>query len=198
MPRIFLSLAVIAISLVAVALIYGLVGGDYNALSQELRTADDAARDGVLTRLEPVQRHVRVHMLIGILATLVAVLVQSIGITYFIGTGRWCKEVVTTYGLSDELTQRSTQLKREAFPFAMLGIATTLVIAAFGAAADPGTLRATTAKWVAPHYWASIVGIIVLAAALWRQTSALVKNQQLIDAVLEEVGQVRKARGLDG
>ena len=62
--------------------------------------------------------------------------------------------------------QQSTRLKREAFPFAMLGIAAVLTISALGAAADPGTLRETTASWVRPHYWAGIIGLCVVGCRL--------------------------------
>ena len=39
------------------------------------------------------------HMLLGAAAALMTVLVNSITITYFIGTSRWCKEVCETYQL---------------------------------------------------------------------------------------------------
>jgi hypothetical protein len=127
----------------------------------------------------------------------VTVLVQSIGVTYFIGTGRWCKEVVDAYGLDASLIDRSNRLKRAAFPFAMLGIAAVIVISALGAAADPGTLMETTSDWVAPHNWAAIIGFGVIAAALWVQASAIRRNQALIESILQHVKEVRQSRGLD-
>jgi hypothetical protein len=131
------------------------------------------------------------------LATLVAVLVHSIGITYFIGTGRWCKEVVEAYALDEAFLKEGTQLKRASFPFAMLGIATVLTVGAFGAAADPGTLRETTAAWVAPHYWAAAIGTAALGVALWMQAIAIRRNQDLIERVVSAVRDVRAARGLE-
>ena len=41
--------------------------------------------------LEPLQRRATWHRLFGILAALVALLVNSISVTYFIGTSRWCQ-----------------------------------------------------------------------------------------------------------
>ena len=138
MPRIFGSLSVFAVALLITNLVWGLIGGDYNGLSAKLRAAQDnisqassgsvaedqvAARDAVLLELAPVQQHVRIHMLIGILVALVTVMVQSIGVTYFIGTGRWIKEVGESYPISEEYTKRGTRLKRRAFPWAMMGMA---------------------------------------------------------------------------
>jgi hypothetical protein len=215
LPRIFFSLAVTSLVLIAATLIYGLLGGNYNGVSRQLREFQsarattqiatdntaaahpDEQMEAILAQLKPIQRHVRLHMLLGILASLVAVLVQSIGVTYFIGTGRWCKEVVEAYDFDASLVQQSTKLKREAFPFAMLGIAAVLTISALGAAADPGTLRETTASWVRPHYWASIIGLCVVAAALWTQASAIRRNQALIESILQRVKEVRQSRGLD-
>jgi hypothetical protein len=63
-----------------------------------------------------------VHRLSGVLAALLVVLVNSMAVTYFIGTGRWCREVVETYGLDPAYIDRSRTLKRRAFPFALLAM----------------------------------------------------------------------------
>jgi hypothetical protein len=212
LPRIFFSLAVTSLILIATALTYGLLGGDYNGISRQLRDLQSASaaaqndtaterfdekREAILARLKPIQNHVRIHMLLGILASLVSILVQSIGVTYFIGTGRWCKEVVEAYDFDGRLVQQSTKLKRQAFPFAMLGIAVVLTISALGAAADPGTLRETTANYVRPHLWAGMIGMGVVAIALWMQASAIRRNQALIESILQRVKEVRQSRGLE-
>lgn len=212
MPRIFASLSVFAIALLVGNLMFGLIGGDYNGLSARLRAAQDrigqadagtrteaspeAARDAVLAELVPVQQHVRIHMLIGILAALVTVMVQSIGVTYFIGTGRWVKEVCESYPLPEEYTVRGTQLKRRAFPWAMLGMAVVLLIACFGAAADPGTLRETTAAWVQPHLWSAVIGTALIAAALHLQWRYIGDQQSLIEEIVVAVHDIRVERGL--
>ena len=41
-----------------------------------------------------MQRGNRVHTLLGLLISVMGVLVNCLSVTYFIGTGRWCKEVV--------------------------------------------------------------------------------------------------------
>ena len=212
MYRIFGSLSLFAIGLLIVDLTLGLTGPDYNALSREYReqvqgesegparsARDEAADEALLAtrvRLEEAQQHVRLHILLGILAAVVTVLVQSVGVTYFIGTGRWCKEVVETYELDSVWTQRANRIKRRSFPWAMLGIGTVLAIAAFGAASDPGTLSETTAKWVTPHYWLGLVGTLVIAICLWFQAVSIARNQEVIEGILEAVREVRERRGL--
>ena len=152
MSRIFASLSVFALIFLILDLTIGLCGPDFNGLSAEYRqnaaaiagklegveplAAADA--DALRARLMAAKGYVRWHILFGILAAVATVLVQSVGVTYFIGTGRWCKEVVETYELDEDWVKRSNRTKRASFPWAMLGMSTVLAIAAFGAAADPG------------------------------------------------------------
>jgi len=138
-----------------------------------------------------------VHRLSGVLAALVVVLVNSLAVTYFIGTGRWVREVVEAYGLDDSLVQRSRRLKRGAFPFALAGMGAVVAIVALGGAADPASGRRGTQDWVTPH----LVGGIGLAAAIaWcfqAQVPAIRRQQDLIGDVMEAVRRERVARGLD-
>ena len=43
------------------------------------------------------------HKLMGIATAIMVMLVCSIAVTYFIGTSRWCREVVETYDLNGNL-----------------------------------------------------------------------------------------------
>src|SRR5437773_1347973 len=65
-----------------------------------------------------------IHFLVGLSAALFTLLVHCIIFTYFLGTGRWVKEVALAYQLPDESLPRLTrELKRRTFPpalFAML------------------------------------------------------------------------------
>lgn len=151
----------------------------------------------LLAELRRTQWHVRNHMLLGVFAAVVTALVQCVGVTYFIGTGRWFKEVVDAYALDAGIVTQSTRIKRSSFPFAMLGIASILLIAALGAASDPGTLHEHTDRWVEPHYWTAILGMTVIGFALYRQALAIQRNQQLIDDVMQQVHDARVARNLE-
>ncbi len=216
MTRVFLGLAAFSLAMLCFNLYLGLTGGDYNGVSAEYRATQaewsaartsidataatkDALRDRldmVTGRLRSVQERARLHILFGVLTALVTVLVNSLCVTYFIGTGRWCREVAETYQLSAEFDKRSSRLKRQTFPWSILGIATILAMAALGAAADPGTLRDSTATWVLPHLVAACAGTIVIGLAFWYQFLGIEKNFVLIADIMEEVRRVRVARGL--
>ena len=206
-----------AFILIAINLMLGLLAGDYNGGSAQLRekvqarelarkdrrtqpaeleklTADlDAAR----LEFEPVRKRTAWHRLIGILAALVGILVQCIAVTYFIGTARWCKEVVEAYGFEQDFVGRSASLKRKAFPWSLLGILTLLGIVSLGAAADPATLRSTTADWVVPHFWAAMLGTAVVVYCLIQQADKIHQNNGLVREITDAVTAERQRRGLD-
>jgi hypothetical protein len=139
-----------------------------------------------------------VHRLSGMFTALVVLLVNSMGVTYFIGTGRWCREVVETYRLDSGLVEQSKRLKRAAFPFAVAGMLAMVGIVALGGAADPGGGLAERSRgWVTWH----LVGGIGLAALIaWcfqAQLQPIREQHQLIETVMEAVRRERAARGLD-
>ncbi len=225
MSRIFGSLSITSLLLILLAMTYGLLNGDYNRIVRQLkqtqldgvRMPDDAVSSSpvdsaqtappggvppgmdsqLVAELRRVQWHARNHMLLGVFASVMTALVQCVGVTYFIGTSRWFKEVVDAYALDVGIVAESSRIKRSSFPFAMLGIATIVCVAAFGAAADPGTLRENTGQWVAPHYTAAIIGLCLIAFALYRQARAIQRNQELIDRVMRCVHDARVARHLE-
>src|SRR5262249_15392728 len=64
------------------------------------------------------------HFVLGLAAGTTALFVHCIVFIYFLGTGRWVKEVAIAYGIPDQpLPKLTRELKRKAFPpalFAML------------------------------------------------------------------------------
>jgi len=136
-------------------------------------------------------------MLLGSAAALVAVLVHSIAITYFIGTSRWCKEVCDTYDLPRELAARSTKLKRNTFPWALGGILAVITVVGLGAAADPsGANFQRSESFVLPHYLAALVGLVVLAIAFWVEITRIAENYTVIEQILAEVQRIRQKQNL--
>ena len=138
-----------------------------------------------------------VHRLSGILAALVVVLVNSMSVTYFIGTGRWCREVVETYRLPDIFILRSKAIKRRSFPFALFGMLSIIGIVALGGAADPAAGRSGSEAWVTPHLIGGIGLAGFIAFCFHAQRAKISEQQSLIEDVLGEVRAVRQARGLD-
>ena len=55
------------------------------------------------------QRWATIHRLSGVAAAISVVLVNSIVVTYFVGTSRWCKEVSETYELRLRLYAAATR-----------------------------------------------------------------------------------------
>ncbi|MFN9367771.1 MAG: hypothetical protein ACK6CT_03240 [Planctomycetia bacterium] len=138
-----------------------------------------------------------VHRLSGVLAALVVVLVNSMAVTYFIGTGRWVREVVEAYGLDAGLVERGRRLKRSTFPFALAGMLGVVAIVALGGAAEPATGRPGTRGWVTPHL---LGGLGIGAAIAWcfqAQVPLIRRQQVLIDEVMAAVRAERLRRGLD-
>jgi hypothetical protein len=213
--RIYLVLTIISILLLATAVAFGLRVGRYNEQYQALMQTEAELRQSRATldpeqvkqleqRIEQIyhglqgpRERARLHMLVAILASLVAVLVNSISVTYFIGTSRWCKEVVDTYELDNSLAAESTRLKRLSFPWSLSGILLVLTIVALGAASDPGTLRATTGNWVLPHFTAALGGGALILLSFVMQANFIRRNSQIVERILSQVRTIRLQRGLD-
>lgn len=180
MVRVFSRVATFAIALLVATAGLGLWIGD-------LHGQTDPA----------VLRWATVHRLSGVLAALMVVLVNSMAVTYFIGTGRWCREVAETYSLAEDFDLRSRRLKRRAFPLALVGMGAVVGIVALGGAADPASGRPGTAAWVTPHLVGALGLMGVVAWCFLAQVPGIRRQQELVEEVLDEVRAVRVARGLD-
>lgn len=217
MSRIFFSLALFAIALLIATMLLGLRIGDYNAPYQrvlelqralkngpsdvesdvERRRSIESEIDDLYEQLEPMRDRSSTHKLISIMAAIVTILVNSIAVTYFIGTSRWCKEVAIAYSLDESFPRKSTAIKRRSFPWSFLGILTTLGIIALGAASDPATLLPDTAKWVEPHLWAAFIGVTVIAISFFVQMINIRTHTDLVEEMLGKVREIRLEKGLD-
>src|SRR6478736_4270642 len=67
------------------------------------------------------------HFCFGLVTCLVILLVHCLIFTYFLGTGRWVKEVTLAYRLPDEPWHKTTrELKRVTFPPALAAMLITI------------------------------------------------------------------------
>lgn len=213
MARYLVIFSSIAIFFVSVALVLGLSLGDVQKSLgelQEVRAEIRARQDGRIDaaasslseltaraqRLAAAESWTSAHRLAGVAASLVVVLVYSVCITYFIGTGKWCREVVETYELDPRLVDECNRNKRKAFPWSMIGILWAIGMVALGAAADPSTGRSDTADWVTPHLLAALLGMVWLVWSFWAIHGHLVEQHRVISEVLEHVGKRRAANSL--
>jgi hypothetical protein len=180
MTRILVTLASFSIVLMLTALTLGLFIGDLYAPRPSEETLNWAT----------------VHRLTGIAAALAVVFVESVIVTYFIGTSRWCKEVVDTYGLDRSMIAESNRLKRKTFPWALGGMLAVVGIISLGGAADPATGRHNTAEWAQWHLVGAILGVVFIAwtyVAAWNNVFA---NHFVIQRIVDQVAQIRRDRGL--
>jgi hypothetical protein len=182
MIRIFFTLATLSIILLVAALMIGLTIGDlYVKPLPDRETLQWAT----------------VHRLTGVAAALAVVFVESIVVTYFIGTSRWCKEVVETYRFDMAPVAASNRLKRKTFPWALAGMLAVVGVISLGAAADPATMRPNTQWWSYWHLVGAMLGIVFVAWTYLVEWNYIVANHSIIEQLVAEVGRVRRERGLD-
>lgn len=217
MDRIFLIVGTFAIVCLLATLVMGLSLGDVPAALDELRTLEPQLnrlesgaepaeprhlaelRDQVDALLR-VERWKTVHFLSGITSALAVLLAAGIVVTYFIGTSRWCREVVETYRLDTDFIHRSTRLKRSTFPFALVSMLTMLVVVASGGAADPAaSLKLQPiggVTWAQCHLMAALLGTALIAYAFYRLWTNLLTSAKIIAEIVDQVRRIRQEKGL--
>jgi hypothetical protein len=182
MTRILITLASFSLILLVAAMVLGLTLGDLYVLPHPDRDT---------------MRWATVHRLTGVAAALVVVFVESVVVTYFIGTSRWCREVVETYKLDPSAVRASNRLKRKTFPWALLGMLTVVAVIALGAAADPATGRANTQSWADWHFFGAGLGIALIAWTYVVAWTNILANHAIIEQLVAEVARIRHERGLE-
>ena len=116
-------------------------------------------------------------------------------LTYFIGTSRWCREVVETYSLDPRLIERSTMIKRQNVPWALSGILLVLAMIALGGASDPGANISNSADWVVPHRLLAIGATCWIGWAFLQQVGLVGRHTELIEEILGLVEEMREGKG---
>ena len=180
MSRVFVTLAFLSLTLMVTALVLGLGIGQLHpgADPQTLRWAS-------------------VHRLVGMAAALAVILVNSIAVTYFVGTSRWTKEVAETYQLPASLVRAAQQLKWRTFPWLLVGMLAVVGVSALGAASDPATGRAGTEQWGVYHLSGAVCAIGLVSFSYVQAWNSMLTNFHLIQQVMAAVQTIRRERGLD-
>jgi hypothetical protein len=133
-----------------------------------------------------------VHFCLGLFTSIGILLVHSIIFTYFLGTGRWVKEVGLAYKLPDApLPKLTRELKRAAFPPALFSMLIAIATAAAGAG-----------RQVDQWHWSihMTLAFVTLGVNLWAfgvEYRCVTTNAGVINAVLDEVDRIRAAMGLN-
>jgi hypothetical protein len=202
--RIFITMASVAVMLLAITLILGLRIGDVPELVERAKAAKQAGDE---TKFQEIQARSDLgvaaminHRLFAIGVSIFVLFVNSMSITYFVGTSRWCREVGETYALDRAFAEQAQRNKRRNFPWALLGMLTILFIAGVGAASDwsvdfPVNVE-RAANWATPHLIAACAGIGLMIIAFYFQALKLQEQGQHIARIMDEVARIRRERGL--
>jgi hypothetical protein len=122
------------------------------------------------------------HFTVGLFTAIGTLLVHCLIFTYFLGTGRWVKEVGLAYRLPDaDLPRQTRELKRKSFPPALFAMLITIATAAAGQGAF-------LLDW--PWFLHGALALATLAINLWAfrvELHCLTVNARVIDAVMGEV-----------
>jgi hypothetical protein len=153
---------------------------------------------GVVSHVRDGSQHAHesiylLHFTLGLFTAIGSLLVHCLVFTYFLGTGRWVKEVKLAYGLADEPWPKLTrELKRRTFPPALAAMLVTIATAAAGAGSQqrlplwPWQLHAALATAsLLVNLWAFRIGF-----------RSIQRNAEVIEAVLADVDRIRAERGL--
>ncbi len=131
------------------------------------------------------------HFTLGLFSVLFAIGVHCLIFIYFLGTGRWVKEVTLAYGLPDEpLHKQTRELKRRTFPPALFA----MLIAIATASAGEG-VRWSDWHWTI-HLGLAVATLAINAWAFWVEYRNVAVNAGIIDAVMREVDRIRAQYGL--
>jgi hypothetical protein len=143
---------------------------------------------GSLTREDPAYD---LHVYFGLLAGVTTLGVHCLVFIYFLGTGRWVKEVGIAYRLPDEpLPKLTRELKRRAFPPALAAMLVLIATSAAGAGV-------ATQEW--PRILHALLATATLLVNVWAfriEYSCVSINAGVIDDVMLQVDRIRAEHGL--
>jgi hypothetical protein len=172
MTRIFVGLALLDALILVAAFLIGIVSW-----------LAGAADSGATVYL--------IHFVLGLCGAVLTLLVHCLIFTYFLGTGRWVKEVGIAYHLPDEpLPKLTRELKRWTFPPALAAMLVTI-----GAAAAGAGVQLREWPWYA-HGSLALTALLVNGAAFVIEYRNVRTNGAVIDRVLVEVERIRAEHGL--
>jgi hypothetical protein len=131
------------------------------------------------------------HFVLGLTTALTTLFVHCLVLTYFLGTGRWVKEVCLVYGLPDQHLPRQTRdIKRRNTPRVILAMLVTIAAAASGTAAQ----QRAWPGWV--HLALVLATLAVNLHVFFVEYGNMRLNGQILDAVITDVERIRAERGL--
>src|SRR5262249_42092199 len=132
-----------------------------------------------------------VHFYVGLFTVLLTLAVHCLIFIYFLGTGRWVKEVAQAYRMPDDpLPKLTRELKRKTFPPALFAMVVPIAAAAAGTAAQ----RQEWPRII--HLGLAVLTLLVNVWAFVVEYRSVARNAWVIDEVMREVDRRRAAAGL--
>jgi hypothetical protein len=130
------------------------------------------------------------HFYLGLFAVLTTLALHCLVFIYFLGTGRWVKEVALAYRLPDAPLPRLTRdLKRRTFPVSLLAMLVPIATAVAGGGQNQGW------PWTV-HFGLGCATLLVNLWAFSVERRNVQINAGILDDVLREVDRIRAAAGL--
>jgi hypothetical protein len=131
------------------------------------------------------------HFAVSLVFAISTLFIHCLIFIYFLGTGRWVKEVALAYRLPDEPLPRLTrELKRRTFPPALVAMMAVIASTAAG-------MGASIREWPwAVYAW---LAVLTLCANLWAfliEYRDVTINAAIIRDVMRAVERARAERGL--
>jgi hypothetical protein len=110
---------------------------------------------------------------------------------YFLGTGRWVKEVALAYEIPDDpLPKLTRDLKRRVYPPALFA----MLVPIAAAAAGMGAFLQEWPRWI--HFGLGVATLLVNGWAFVVEYRCVAINAAVLYEVLNEVDRIRAGRGL--
>ncbi len=132
-----------------------------------------------------------IHFCLGLVAVLGALALHCLVFIYFLGTGRWVKEVAIAYQIPDApLPKLTRELKRKTFPVALAAMLVPIAAAAAG-------MGVQWRDW--PWFMHGILAVLTLLVTGWAsgiEYRNVAINAGIIKDVMREVDRIRAERGL--
>jgi hypothetical protein len=131
------------------------------------------------------------HLYLSLIAIFLTLGVHCLVFIYFLGTGRWVKEVAQAYRIPDTpLPLVTRELKRSTFPAALAAMLVAIATAAAGAA-----VQTRLSHW-SLHLSLATLTLLVNAWAFRVEYRNVCTNARIIDEVMHEVDRIRAEQGL--
>jgi hypothetical protein len=131
------------------------------------------------------------HFKLGLFSVLFNLGLHSLVFIYFLGTGRWVKEVALAYDIPDDpLPKLTRDLKRRVYPAALFAMLVPIAATAAG-------MGAMMREWPWQiHLTLAVATLLVNGWAFWVEYRCVAVNAAVLYQVLNEVDRIRAERGL--